>query len=174
MKTDGEAGLTILEVLLAICVISCCLLITAGLTRTSRDTLGRVKNMLLLNAELLRAGRMIRKTAGAVAIPYWEQKPDITETPSIIRIPWYQARAEQTLEFRITQGDLVLQIGPGTEIYTLLRRVDDLTIKLIPENAAVPGGILIGCRVYGRACQIKARFAGSGGLRGGIVTGVKP
>jgi type II secretory pathway pseudopilin PulG len=100
-----EQGFTILETLTAIAVISLSTLIIAGFLASTIKLTGRVRDTLTLSVEMLKADEQLRRETAAVAIPYWERRVDIVQTPSYTAVPWYGGEEAQTLELNINSGN---------------------------------------------------------------------
>jgi prepilin-type N-terminal cleavage/methylation domain-containing protein len=96
-----EQGFTILETLTAITIISLSALIMTGFLSSTLRLTGRVRDTLALSMDLLKADEQLRGETAAIAIPYWERRVNIVQTPSLMAIPWYGGEEGHVLELRI-------------------------------------------------------------------------
>jgi len=107
-KHKNSSGFTLLEVLIALTLISLLGLAAFSVFPEVRGVAEKLKKANKYNYELLQLEHTLRSSVSRIQIPYWVQEITIEESSVSTRIPFWQGDSE--LSLKIQQKDGVLSI----------------------------------------------------------------
>jgi hypothetical protein len=153
----NERGTTILEILVALLILSS---LGIGAWHAAGVTLkmaGRIRSSLTAGARLLQLDDQVRSAARRIRPPFWAPGKLVEVTDTTVTVPYLDGKREKSISITFRDGILTVDDGTHTVPYTgFAKAVFEAETDGQNEN-----GIALRLEEGGKPIVIDARFGGT-------------
>lgn len=144
MENSPESGISTIEALVALAIISIVGMAILGGASTSFKAIGRVRDAAIDTAAVFAIDDWLRSDMEKVRIPYWAQSSQITINDTMIEFPWYEGMQEHTFRLYVSDGSLYAEIAdPHNVSRRKIANVTSFKGELITDEGMLPTALRI-------------------------------